>query len=317
MTQRENINFLRIIFTYIIVLYHILTVNFNIWSAGWLGVEFFFILSGTFFVLTYSPDKKINDFISNKIIRFLPLNIFGALLGLFFSSSLCVEKFFADVFLYSAIFPNITGYNGPAWYISILFWVLLLFFLILNAFEEKKCDLIIFVITFISSICVIKYRDIFFGPFSPHLLRGLSCIGIGYFLGKFYKTFKGKVMYSSILEIFLLPYCILSPFVLGLFQDRIISCICFSILIFLFLQNNGVISIYLQKIKWHKISKYCLSIFLTHGAITSFIVPKLTYLGVLKTTLLSIVIITILAIISHHIIEIPVLNIKKRKENNR
>lgn len=45
--QMMNIEFLRLIFTLGIVSYH-LAERLNIFNEGWLGVEFFFILSGFF-----------------------------------------------------------------------------------------------------------------------------------------------------------------------------------------------------------------------------------------------------------------------------
>ena len=42
-----NLEFLRIVFTFAVVWFHFIG-RFKIWRAGWLGVEFFFILSGFF-----------------------------------------------------------------------------------------------------------------------------------------------------------------------------------------------------------------------------------------------------------------------------
>lgn len=318
MYKRQNIEFLRIVFTYIIVFYHILTVNFNIWTAGWLGVEFFFILSGVFFTLTYNPKKDIHLFIEKKIIRFLPTTIFGAIIALICNGSFDANRFFADVFLYSSIFPDIVGYNGPAWYISVLFWVLLFFFMIRKAMEKNKAYLIIFVITFVSSICVIKYRDIFIGVFSSHLVRGLACIGIGCFVGETYLIYQERMrnsIFISILELFLLLYSILCIFVNSLFCDRIIACICFSFLIFLFLQKKGFFSKILDNIKFSNFSKYCLSIFLTHGAVTSYILPKYLEFGTLNLSIIAIIAITLLGIVTYYTVEYQIE--KKFKEKNK
>ena len=321
MCKRQNIEFLRIVFTYIIVFYHILTVNFNIWTAGWLGVEFFFILSGVFFTLTYDPKKDIHVFIEKKIIRFLPVTIFGAIIALICNGSFDANRFFADVFLYSGIFPNIVGYNGPAWYISVLFWVLLIFFMIRKSMEKNKAYLIIFVITFVSSIWVIKYRDIFMGVFSSHLVRGLSCIGIGCFVGETCMIYQEKVknnIFISILELFCLLYSIFCIFVNSLFCDRIIACICFSFLIFLFLQKKGFFSRILDNVNWSNFSKYCLSIFLTHGAVTSYILPKYLELGTLKLSVIAVIAITLLGVVTYYTVEYQIEKFLRRKlnENN-
>ena len=318
MYKRQNIEFLRIVFTYIIVFYHILTVNFNIWTAGWLGVEFFFILSGVFFTLTYNPKKDIHLFIEKKIIRFLPTTIFGAIIALICNGRFDANRFFADVFLYSSIFPDVVGYNGPAWYISVLFWVLLFFFMIRKAMEKNKAYLIIFVITFVSSICVIKYRDIFIGVFSSYLVRGLACIGIGCFVGETYLIYQERMrnsIFISILELFLLLYSILCIFVNSLFCDRIIACICFSFLIFLFLQKKGFFSKILDNIKFSNFSKYCLSIFLTHGAVTSYILPKYLEFGTLNLSIIAIIAITLLGIVTYYTVEYQIE--KKFKEKNK
>lgn len=316
MYKRQNIEFLRIVFTYIIVFYHILTINFNIWTAGWLGVEFFFILSGVFFTLTYNPQKDIHLFIEKKIIRFLPVTIFGAFIALICNGSFDANRFFSDVFLYSSIFPNIVGYNGPAWYISILFWVLLFFFMIRKAMEKNKAYLIIFVITFVSSICVVKYRDVFIGVFSSQLARGLACVGIGCFVGETYLIYREKIKDSiliSILELFCLLYSILSIFINSLFCDRIIACICFSFLIFLFLQKKGFFSKILDNINWSNFSKYCLPIFLTHGVVTSYILPKYLEFGILKLSVIAVIGITLLGVVTYYTVEYQIEKFFKEK----
>ena len=45
-------------------------------------MEFFFILSGFLFYLTFNPQKILIDFMLGKIARFSPLILFGALLYL-------------------------------------------------------------------------------------------------------------------------------------------------------------------------------------------------------------------------------------------
>ena len=317
MYKRQNIEFLRIVYTYIIVFYHIFSV-INIWTAGWLGVEFFFILSGVLFTLTYNPEKNINLFIEKKCIRFIPITIFGAILSLICNGRFDANRFFADVFLYSGIFPNIVGYNGPAWYISVLFWVLLFFFMIRKAMKKNKAYLIIFVITFVSSICVIKYRDIFVAVFSPHLLRGLACIGIGCFVAEMYLIYKERVknsIFISILELFCLLYSILCIFVKSLFCDRIIACISFSFLIFLFLQKKGFFSKILDNINWSNFSKYCLSIFLTHGVVTTYILPKYLAFGTLELSIIAIIAITLLGIVAYYMVENQIEKKLRRKVN--
>ena len=79
-----NMEFLRIIFTFVIVFFHLrLHKRINIFFMGRSGVEFFFILSGFFFALTYERTPTVIDFIKRKIIRFIPCIVFCSLFGVF------------------------------------------------------------------------------------------------------------------------------------------------------------------------------------------------------------------------------------------
>ena len=86
-----NLEFLRIVFTFAVVWCHFI-VKFKIWQSGWLGVEFFFILSGFLLVLTFKPEKTVVSFIKNKWMRFAPLTLFGGLLWLSFESRISLKS---------------------------------------------------------------------------------------------------------------------------------------------------------------------------------------------------------------------------------
>ena len=88
-TKIQNIEFLRIMFTTFVICFHFFS-NLKIWCNGWLGVEFFFILSGFFLVYTFKSNLNVLSFIKQKISRFVPLLIFVSLVRYFVKSNLYI-----------------------------------------------------------------------------------------------------------------------------------------------------------------------------------------------------------------------------------
>ena len=70
--RMANIEFLRVVFTIAVLCCHFFN-GMGIWNSGGYGVCFFFILSGFFLAMTFSPEKSVCDVLKNMIIKFTPL----------------------------------------------------------------------------------------------------------------------------------------------------------------------------------------------------------------------------------------------------
>lgn len=129
---------LRFFFAFFVFLSH-LTMDFgsirfdwirrNIFYEGFLGVSFFFILSG--FVLTYStskyilPDKTysldIRKFYLARIFRIYPLHILTFLITVIVYPDFNFSSFIAGFFLVHSFIPDFNyyfAYDSPSWSIS-------------------------------------------------------------------------------------------------------------------------------------------------------------------------------------------------------
>lgn len=130
-----NLEFLRCVFCCEIVYQHIAE-QLSLPTRSSLAVEFFFILSGYFFLKTRCFERNLWDIFSRKIKAFLPLSLFGSLTV----GCLCknADGFLGDIFFFNASFLPYTACNAPLWYLACLLWTTLFFALTLQSFEKKN-----------------------------------------------------------------------------------------------------------------------------------------------------------------------------------
>lgn len=257
----KNVEFLRLLFTFCIVAHH-MTPVVDFFNEGWLGVEFFFILSGFFLMITFNSERTGGEFVRSKIAHFIPLTVLAAVFNGKFALIPANMLFLQGTGLAAAVPPQ-------GWYLGVLFWVTLFYFYILKTFRPEISKLIIAVLTFLA-----------YGAFknnwsnaliSFQMIRGIAGIGLGYFLGCLWKSenakgeYQGKTMPYTIAEMLILPYSIGLMFVKPLYPDnKIFAVISFAALIVLFVLKRGAVSRFFEKSVLAKISCCSFAIYMTH-----------------------------------------------------
>jgi peptidoglycan/LPS O-acetylase OafA/YrhL len=110
------------------------------------------------------------------------------------------------------------------------------------------------------------------------MLRAFGAIGIGYFIGEWYKTNHQQIKDFTIsakqkLVVTVLEFCCLFYIINNLmlrlpkFHNDLFYIVCFTAIIILFLAKKGYISTWLDNDKWAGLSKYTYSIYMTHPVI--------------------------------------------------
>ena len=257
----KNVEFLRLIFTLGIVAHHTaLNGNLQFFNEGWLGVEFFFILSGFFLMITFKPEKSMREFARSKAVHFIPLTL---LLALFNGKIALIPA--------NMLFLQGTGLVTPVppqgWYLGILFWVGLFYFYLLKIAKPKITKLIIAAMTFFS-YCFIHNG----GTPSIYALciaRGFAGIGAGCFLGYLYLQIKDKNVYTGIgytvAEAIVLLFAVGVLYIKALRPANPMNIdLSFAGLIAFFVLKRGKVSQFFEKPFWAKISACSFAIYMTH-----------------------------------------------------
>lgn len=219
-----------------------------IYDYGWLGVEFFFFVSG-FFAYYHSADKLIEgssaaDFLIAKIIRIYPamiLSVIAAAAGQWltyvrFGKYFMIEdhqrnsltSFILSILgIQSGWFTDLDAYsiNGPCWYISILMICYLIFAICIRMFGSRKNRLnLSFIIIMIAGVCCEIRKPDMFLAFSSNG-RGYICFFGGALIAEYYMSgrMKGKqriwIMAVSV---------VLISFFIGMYHFGVCDDICFD-----------------------------------------------------------------------------------------
>lgn len=337
----KNIEFLRIIFLISIVFMHICfslagTAGFDYIQRlsegshnGGKAVDGFFILTGIFLVLTFKNTTSVIDFVKKKIFRLSPVIAFAiviAAVGAIFHlidfslpSAVLTISFTQMLTIQSKI--SLWNGLGVLWYVSVMFWVLILYFYLMKIFDKKYVNLIIGFFTVLSYYLALHIHggslgsptnD--YGVYSMGFLRGFGGIGIGYFIGEWYKNYKksetkllNKII-ISIFELFTLSIVIAELMFLNTPHKYNFSIVVYIVaLIILFMMNKGYISNFVNRDWCVSLAKYSYSIYVFHMLIYQMLdkAGALEYFG--KYCLIPALAVPILVgIVSYHVIEKPI-----------
>ncbi|MBO4294324.1 MAG: acyltransferase [Alphaproteobacteria bacterium] len=318
-----NVEFLRIFFTFCIFACHaLITLYRHGHNQGRLAVEFFFILSGFFLYYTIDRQKNLSDFVIKKIIRFLPLMLFGEIMCQMITHTFSFQNYISLIFFLPSTGLTTDNYCsiGAVWYLCVLLWVSVFYFYLIKTQSPSTSNMIIGIIVFLSFIVfnLLPY-NLRYPLFPRSILRGLICEGLGCMVANIYKH--GKFFHStyihtqkqffvfSFLEFFVIIYILLLMFDPGVFQIAYVHfIILLLILLSLFLCKRGGVSQFFDDDSWGRISKYCLSFFLTHLIIVEFLYYRLSFFSNLSkpnSFMVMLFLCMLLSIFAYHVIEKP------------
>lgn len=338
MTERElyaprlhNIEFLRILFTFCIFACHALGA-FGFKNEGRASVEIFFMLSGFFLYYTIDNQKNVQTFVLKKVIRFLPLMLFGQVVCDLISLKFRFQNYISLAFFLPSTGLTDLNYHsvGGVWYVCVLLWISVFYFYLIKTQPIKMVNLIIGIVTFVSLIVYNNWVDRIEPWLFPNsLLRGLICTGIGHFLALVYKEKKQfqpvseksnqkwcvKWIFTG-LELWLIIYLLLTMFVSWEFKIVYTHRVSlFSIFLASFLMKKSLISQFFDDVSWAKISRYCLSFFLTHQIVIDYLYKKNEFMhdsSLCSAFLLMFFLSVCLAVFAYHFVEQPAYKYLKR-----
>lgn len=299
-----NIDFLRFIFCLSIVLFHIpasfykysseikdFTMHFRL---GNLCVDFFFIVAGLFWCLNADKCKNMLDFIVKKVIRMWPVMCFGIVLcGILAFFNLIKFDIYANIetlcFL-NGLKLNFDGLHSgrgnlyATWFISALFWILILFQYLYQTYPKKNINLIMAVLILVllpfevrshgGGISTLINKNIF-PVISFPVIRGLYSCAIGYFIAELYKNFNPIIENIKLNTKWNLILSTINCSALGiltynLFIEQTLNkhvaflIICFVAILILFLFNKDSVSQFFNKKFLGSLGLFSFSIFVMH-----------------------------------------------------
>lgn len=344
MQKIKNIEFLRVIFMCSVLWMHVLMnldANFpssifqslNIHgSNGGKAVDGFFIISGFLLYITFKNSTSVIDFVKKKIIRLQPVILFAiivsgiaSIFGLikFDIHSAIIQLTFTNMLTDST--KGVWNYLNVLWYVSVLFWVSLFYFYIMKIFDKKYANLIIGISTVTAYFIALHIHGGSFAfplktynnIFNMGILRGFGGIGLGYFLGLYYKenyqnivncslNLKQKLLYT-LAELLLLILVVAELMFVSVNHSYNLSLVILIFtLITLFILKRGYISKFFDNDLSVFLGRYTYSIYIIH--LVSFAIMKkfVKTLPANYFTLFGILFILILlGVFTYHFVEVP------------
>lgn len=325
-----NIEFLRVVFTIGVLTSHFFN-KLGLCNFGWLGVMFFFMVSGFFLNLTFSPQKSVGAIVKKRICQFIPLIICGSFLHILFIHYISIPDMVAEFLLMTStgLYTH-ARYNCVSWYISVLFWVSIFYFYLIKTKSKENVNIFLAIISFLGLIAMIKRGmawqntlgdkgDLGF-VFDMRFVYGLATIAIGYFIAEIFKMINSDKIISStektvytLMEMFFICYNVLIMFIKPMYPRNIgIVAFCYASMILLFVLKRGYISQFLEKKIWAIPAKYCLATYLVQSittlsifdwAVKKYPLLLTEYKGF--TIFATLFICITLGVWAHHVIEKP------------
>lgn len=339
-TRNYSFDFFRVIFTLIICFHHFQGIfNENIIKSGYIGVEFFFILSGFLLYkhLKANTEDTAKEYTIKKLKKLYPEYIFAFivcfLLQLATNKDNSILDFLFKPFSEILLIQNIGIFKGninyPLWYLSVL---IIGGFIIYECIkkDEKLFTRIIFPIIIVFNFSLLNSLgnglenwETINGIYMP-LLRGIADICIGVLLSSFMEDNDMDSIYKKIDKYYILEYIIelISCILLGylvIFKTNyeMYSIILIAIIIFACNYKNSLINKLFNSEIYYKFGRITYSMYVNHASIIiimSFLYRKIFKYNIseINITLIYFALLIIYSIISKHIIK-TILEKKKIK----
>ena len=338
----NNIEFLRFVFSFIIVYFHILhsniipyTETISIYStlaklsnnAGVI-VECFFLISGYFLWITLQKEQgrgNVITFIAKKVIRLGPVLWFSLIVSVLFSFMPIGDAILNFFFL------QCTGlslsYKGINWYISPLFFALIFYYAIIKNYSLDKSLIFISVLVYFSYLVNITYchgsfgRETVYGFVNLGLARALAGVGLGYLIGFFLEKVsfsQNKIFktFFSLIEVSIFIY-LMGYFLLGCtYSSHMIVVILFSVMFICFIKEAGYFSQILNLKIFSLLGRYTYSIYVMQQIGFNILKDNLWKTDLIYhpfiCIFLSILFCFVIGVITYHVIEMP-SSVKSKK----
>jgi peptidoglycan/LPS O-acetylase OafA/YrhL len=290
---------------------------------GYLAVDFFFIVSGFFLANTVlTSDINIFSWIKHKAVKIYPLylgSIIVILCGEFIigclndTGILTFVKQNIDV-VYEIFFLQRAGFtmyniNFPDWYISSMLFTGFILFYFFSTYRESLLPMLfIIVITSLSYLInrsgyINQHSAIVFGLVDVGNIRALAGMSAGITLHSCIQNSKNvqSRILANVIEIIALLFIVLIIFLPNQeFQKTDILCYpLFSVVVFSCFKCRGIVSKFLENKILSFLSKYGLSLYLTHGLVIRY--GKIIFENHWNITTFLILIFTF-SIVFHHVI---------------
>ncbi len=247
-----------------------------------LFVDFFFVLSGFVLAHRYGFDKqlKFKDFFIDRSFRIFPLHVF--ILALFigfevlkliaqhygfsadttaFTQKNAVAEILPNLLLLQAWLPNaqIMSWNGPAWSISVEYYLYLLFFALLLTGKWKYAlwPMIAYGAFYVIWIDVKMAREV---------MSGLSCFFGGACVYLVYKACRNMPLNYIFLSLAELVMIMAMGWMMSVNfgYQGVYASLLFCLVVFVFAFEKGLISQFLNNRLFLTLGKLSYSIYLTH-----------------------------------------------------
>ncbi|WP_313269133.1 acyltransferase family protein [Epilithonimonas vandammei] len=303
----------------------------NIFFEGYLGVSFFFILSG--FVISYSNAKKINSskftsfqFYKARMFRIYPLYILTTILGavtVIHTPSL--STWLINIFAIQSFLPTINEHvmNAPSWSISNEFFFYLCFPLLYPLIEKNKKSSIIIII----SSCIILFSTpLFFSEvnqkfiFYIHPLSRLLDFSLGILLFHLYQLIQKRALkrinfatWESLALLFFILTFLPHHAIPRMFRFSVYYWVPMSAIILVFALQRGHFSKLLQNRILVYLGEISFSFYLMHLIVINTLLPLLPINNPFTSLIIILIAVVFFSIILFEYFEKPVNTLLKRK----
>lgn len=341
--QNYFIEFLRFVFSIAILIYHswlfIGIYGEGIFRRGYLGVDFYFIVTGYLMMNSLNRDKKKSksilkesfDFVFKKYKRLFPALLVTFGIGLLFvygRNILDYKILFSNAIIGEILQLGVLGYplniNSSWWYLSAMFLVLFILYPLAKKYKESYIKYIAPLIL-LFTLGLINTKMIAINdptPITFFLRNGFYKAIIFIILGNFayaiadyiknLKLTKKWSIILTIVEVFLYLFLILNLHYIVL--DTLLFAILLTFNISLTFSNVTCIKKIFKNPLWKKLGTFGFYIYLCQISIRTYMLRHLT--GIYKLDLIKYIIITLItATIIYILIEVVYKRLTKLMKN--